>query len=94
MIPNPILYNQQKLIQKRSTMGMSPNNAALLVEKMINEAKNVHTGFPIGLTTLDAEKIFDVVWHDGLMRKLFQNSSCLFMSFKLELFKCKLGWFI
>jgi len=55
-------------LQRGFTEGTSPNNAALIVSECINEALDNNT--PMALATLDAEKAFDVVWHDGLFRKL------------------------
>jgi hypothetical protein len=56
-------------LQRGFSRGVSPSYAALLVEEAINEAKDL--AHPLAMATLDAEKAFDVVWHDGLIRKLF-----------------------
>jgi len=56
-------------LQRGFTENTSPNNAALIVTECINEAMDTKT--PLALATLDAEKAFDVVWHDGLFRKLY-----------------------
>ncbi|WAR28896.1 LOW QUALITY PROTEIN: LORF2-like protein, partial [Mya arenaria] len=59
-------------LQRGFTENTSPNNAALIVTECINEAMDNKT--PLALATLDAEKAFDVVWHDGLFRKLYHNN--------------------
>ena len=56
-------------LQRGFTKGVSPTYAALLVEEAINEARDL--GTPLAVATLDAEKAFDLVWHDGLLRKLY-----------------------
>ena len=58
-------------LQRGFTRNTSPNHAALLVTECINEALDSKT--PLALATLDAEKAFDVVWHDGLFRKLYHS---------------------
>jgi len=55
-------------LQRGFTEGTSPNHAALIVTECINEALDKKV--PLALATLDAEKAFDVVWHNGLFRKL------------------------
>ena len=68
-IITPRIESYQNPMQRGFTKSVSPVNAALMVEECINEAKdNKQT---IALATLDAEKAFDVVWHNGLLRKLF-----------------------
>ncbi|XP_021371988.1 uncharacterized protein LOC110462377 [Mizuhopecten yessoensis] len=60
----------QNQLQRGFTEGTSPLNACLLVEECINEAFDFNK--PLALTTLDATRAFDVVWHDGLLRTLYQ----------------------
>ena len=43
--------------------------AALLITEVLNECRDRNES--VHLTTLDAEKAFDVVWHEGLLRKLY-----------------------
>ena len=43
--------------------------AALLITEVINECRDNNGS--INLTTLDAEKAFDVFWHEGLLRELY-----------------------
>lgn len=64
-----ILLPTQNRLQRGFTAKTSPLNAALLVSECLNEAKD--SGTACALATLDAEKAFDTVWHDGLAVKLY-----------------------
>ncbi|MES9884558.1 MAG: reverse transcriptase family protein [Sedimenticola sp.] len=66
---NLILDQTQSKLQKGFTSGQSSMNAALILSETIAEAKNNKK--PILLTTLDAQKAFDVVHHNSLLRKLY-----------------------
>ncbi|MES9879590.1 MAG: reverse transcriptase family protein [Sedimenticola sp.] len=64
-----ILLPTQNKLQRGFTAKTSPLSAALLVSESLNEAKdNKQT---CALATLDAEKAFDTVWHQGLAVKLY-----------------------
>ena len=66
---NPILQQTQHQLQRGFTEDTSPLMAALLITEVINECRDRNEC--VHLTTLDAEKAFDVVWHEGLLRKLY-----------------------
>ncbi len=65
----PIVSSTQSRLQKGFTKGCSSNNAALLVSEVINEGKDAKK--PVYMATLDAEKAFDVVYHDILFEKMY-----------------------
>ncbi len=44
-------------------------NAALILSETISESRNAKK--PVIITTLDAQKAFDVVHHNSLLRKLY-----------------------
>ena len=45
--------------------------AGLIITEAYAEAKDKNE--PLIMQTLDAEKAFDVVWHDSLLRKLYND---------------------
>ena len=45
--------------------------AGLIITEAYAEAKDKNE--PLIMQTLDAEKAFDVVWHDSLLRKLYKD---------------------
>ena len=45
--------------------------AGLIITEVSAEAKNKNE--PVIMQILDAEKAFDVVWHDSLLRKLYDD---------------------
>ncbi len=66
---NDRLESTQSRLQKGFTKCSSASNAALILTELIAESyENKKTLF---LTTLDAQKAFDVVNHDILLRRLF-----------------------
>ena len=66
---NKILHKTQSNLQKGFTAGSSSIVAALILSECIYEAKN--TKATLFITTLDAQKAFDVVDHKMLLRKLY-----------------------
>ena len=64
-----ILEKSQSQLQKGFTPGSSSIDAALILSECIAEAKN--TCKPLILATLDAQKAFDVVDHNILLRRLY-----------------------
>ena len=56
-------------LQRGFTEGVSPLHAGLIISEAYFEAKDNKTD--LILQTFDAEKAFDIVWHDSLLRKLF-----------------------
>ncbi len=62
------LDQKQSRLQKGFTKGCSSTNAALLVSELINEAKDNHE--ELYVASLDAQKAFDMVYHNSLLRKL------------------------
>ncbi|KAK3105231.1 hypothetical protein FSP39_020278 [Pinctada imbricata] len=65
----PILDHTQSQLQRGFTQGTSPLMAGLLISEAYYEAKDKKE--PLILQTFDAEKAFDVVWHDSLFSKLY-----------------------
>ena len=63
--------DSQSKLQRGFTEGVSPLMAGLLITEAIAEAKDNKTN--LILQTLDAEKAFDVVWHDSLLQKLYKD---------------------
>ena len=90
----PILNPTQHPMQRGFTEDTSPLMAALLITEAINEAKDRGEG--LYLSTLDAEKAFDVVWHASLLRKLFldgiQGDSWLLIKSLHEQAHTKIKW--
>ena len=66
----PYISATQSRMQRGFTAGVAPLNAALLVTEMVNEYKD--QGRPLTVTMMDAEKAFDVVWIDELLRTLYK----------------------
>ncbi len=66
---NVILEKTQSRLQKGFTVGQSSMNAALILSETISESRNAKK--PVIITTLDAQKAFDVVHHNSLLRKLY-----------------------
>lgn len=66
---NVILDQSQSRLQKGFTSGQSSVDVALILSECIAEAKNSHK--PLVVATLDAQKAFDVVDHDSLLRRLY-----------------------
>ena len=64
-----ILKSSQNKLQRGFTEGVSPLHAGLIISEAYFEAKDNKTD--LILQTFDAEKAFDIVWHDSLLRKLF-----------------------
>jgi len=60
----------QSALQKGFTRGESPTIAALIVTELFTEAIENNKSIFIALT--DAQKAFDIVWHDGLFREIFK----------------------
>jgi hypothetical protein len=60
----------QSALQKGCTRGESPTIAALIVTELFTEAIENNKSIFIALT--DAQKAFDIVWHDGLFREIFK----------------------
>ncbi|KAK3105639.1 hypothetical protein FSP39_002449 [Pinctada imbricata] len=67
----PILDHTQSKLQRGFTQGTSPLMAGLLISEAYYEAKDKKE--PLILQTFDAEKAFDVVWHDSLFSKLYKD---------------------
>ena len=65
----PLILSSQSEIQRGFTSGVSPLNAALVVEEVTRECKD--RGERVHLIFLDAKSAFDVVDHTHLMRRLF-----------------------
>ena len=90
----PVLNPTQHQMQRGFTEDTSPLMAALLITEAINEAKDRGEG--LYLSTLDAEKAFDVVWHASLLRKLFldgiQGDSWLLIKSLHEQAHTKIKW--
>ncbi|MES9883383.1 MAG: reverse transcriptase family protein, partial [Sedimenticola sp.] len=66
-----ILDSNQSSLQKGFTPGMSSLNAAIILTECIKEAK--HCKQQLIVTTLDAQKAFDVVNHQSLLNKLYRD---------------------
>ena len=66
---NVILDKSQSVLQKGFTSGGSSIDAGLILSECMSEAKNENK--PLVVATLDAQKAFDVVDHDTLLRRLF-----------------------
>jgi hypothetical protein len=66
---NPKLQLTQSKLQGGFTTGSSSTNTALLLTEAVNETR--HDKRPLFVSFLDAEKAFDVVNHDSLLRKLY-----------------------
>ena len=64
-----ILNRSQSSLQKGFTAGHSSIDAALILSECTAEAKNSHK--PLIVAMLDAQKAFDVVDHDWLLRRLY-----------------------
>ena len=64
-----MLEPTQSWLQKGFTQGCSSLNAAVILIECIQESKNTRQN--LLLTTLDAQKAFDVVNHDSLLRRLY-----------------------
>ena len=60
----------QSALQKGFTRGESPTIAALIMTELFTEAIENNKSIFIALT--DAQKAFDIVWHDGLFREIFK----------------------
>ena len=67
----PILDPSQNKLQRGFTQSTSPLMAGLLISEAFFDAKD--SGAPLVLQTFDAEKAFDVVWHDSLLRKIHKD---------------------
>ena len=61
----------QNKLQRGFTEGTSPLMAGLIITEAYAKAKDKNE--PLIMQTLDAEKAFDVVWHDSLLRKLYKD---------------------
>ena len=74
-----ILEPSQSRLQRGFTSGCSSLNAAVILTECIQESKNTKQNLLI--TTLDAQKAFDVVDHNSLWRRLYldgvQGDDCL-----------------
>ena len=68
---DPILSPSQSKLQRGFTAETSPINAGIQITEAINEASD--KGHPVCIITLDAEKAFDKVDHQLLLRKLFHS---------------------
>ena len=66
---NKILEPAQSRLQRGFTTGCSSLNAAVIISECIQESKNTKQN--LLLTTLDAQKAFDVVDHSSLLRRLY-----------------------
>ena len=66
---NAILNPTQSRLQRGFTTGCSSLNAAVIVTECIQESKNVKQN--LVFTTLDAQKAFDVVDQNSLLRRLY-----------------------
>ena len=64
-----ILGGSQNALQRGFTEGVSPLYAGLLISEAFFEAKDGKN--QLILQTFDAEKAFDIVWHENLFRKIF-----------------------
>ena len=71
---NTILEKSQSSLQKGFTPGRSSIDAALILSECIDEAKNSKK--PLIVAMLDAQKAFDVVDHDSLLRRLYLDGIC------------------
>lgn len=67
----PILQKQNPL-QRGFTRGCSPSNATVIVTELIADAKDNKK--PLSIAFLDAQKAFDVLDHNSLIRKINQTS--------------------
>ena len=68
-VEGPLGENQSKL-QRGFTKGTSPLYAALILTEAIAEAQDLK--HPLYAAFLDASKAFDVVWHNSMLRKLYE----------------------
>ena len=66
---NKILEPTQSRLQRGFTTGCSSMNAAVIVTECIQESKNTKQN--LLFTTLDAQKAFDVVDQNSLLRRLY-----------------------
>lgn len=64
------ITEKQSCLQKGFTEGESPSIAGLIITELKIEAKETKKPLLIALT--DAQKAFDVVWHNGLMREMYK----------------------
>ncbi|MES9879262.1 MAG: reverse transcriptase domain-containing protein [Sedimenticola sp.] len=65
------LNDNQSQLQYGFTKGLSPSLAALLLSEAAGESS--HEGDPLYIATLDTQKAFDVVHHQVLMKKLYEQ---------------------
>ena len=63
------LETVQSKLQRGFTKGTSPLYAALILTEAIAEAQDLK--HPLYAAFLDASKAFDVVWHNSMLRKLY-----------------------
>ena len=61
--------DQQCKLQKGFTKGQMPLIAALILTELITEAKRSKS--PLYVALMDARKAFDILWHSGLLRQMF-----------------------
>ena len=59
-------------VQFSSTKGKAPSHATLLMTEAMSEAKDKDK--PLFVATMDIQKVFDIVPHSHLLRKLFNES--------------------
>ena len=64
------LSRDQSKLQRGFTKGTSPLYAALILTEAIAEAQDIK--HPLYAAFLDASKAFDVVWHNSMLRKLYE----------------------
>ena len=64
------LSQDQSKLQRGFTKGTSPLYAALILTEAIAEAQDIK--HPLYAAFLDASKAFDVVWHNSMLRKLYE----------------------
>ena len=71
---NTFLERSQSTLQKGFSAGRSSIDAALILSESIAEAHNSKK--PLIVAMLDAQKAFDVVDHDTLLRRLYFDGIC------------------
>ena len=66
-----VLGGSQNALQRGFTEGVSPLHAGLIISEAFFEAKDQKS--ELMLQALDADKAFDIVWHNNLFRKLYMD---------------------
>ncbi|XP_033739065.1 uncharacterized protein LOC117326426 [Pecten maximus] len=66
---NSLILKQQSKLQKGFTKNEMPTAAALILTELITEANKTRS--PLYVALMDAKKAFDILWHAGLLREMY-----------------------